>query len=633
MSDSDSRISGAMQAVGVESGRATTSASKNQGDQEQGYSELYKLNQIWYRTPPQLSIVSKRTILQNMAQRVNYTQPTSDVITFIFNSGEYYVNMSTSYLYLELGFKAGANAGQAGDWDGIMAYISQGNICSMFDEIVFTSASGTEINREQNKGLYAATTFRYCKDQQYMDTYGQAQGAPLGSYSSIYDACGPTADNIISPGLMAGNILPKGGPAMAYCKKGLHNLNIQPIAAGGGVSNASRAQGYPSFIIPMDQILGFFKPYMNVLVPAGALAGGRLELRLKSPTEWIQSCASLIAGVAGGLPAGQGVNMANFIANIQNSLIINKIYICFDAFQLNDAVLKRLVQIASGPDGLTMMFDTFDFTPTPSTTTGVVEAQVTQARSRIVWSICVLRDDAVVNNPYVNSLAAEAAMARVCQSVQANQTATNGVLESNVLANGFLQIRSTSSAQPPTANFLTGGTVELIHDQCPLPADTMENGQTVFNQQIVNSYQCQLGSLFFPQQPLSTIKEFYNNALYVMGKSQADSKDNCSVSYEDFCGGRGFGYAQNSAANYAPVIPIFAATIVFPYGCAIYGMLAEKSSILGLSGLPIANARLLRHKFVIGLPTKSGANRTINVFTKFTRVCKVFLGGRVVIRE
>lgn len=621
MSDSDSRITGAMQSVGVESGRAVNSASKTQGDQEQGYSELYKLNQIWYRTPPQLSLVSKRTLLVNQAQRVNYTQPTSDVITYIFNSGEYYVNMATSYMYVELGYKSGySGAGTAGQWDNVMAYISQGNISSMFDEVVFTSASGTEIDREQNKGLFNATTFRWFKDQQYMDTYGQAQGAPRGSYSKIYDACGPANDLIAIPGLGPGNTFPRGGPAINFFGYGLHNINVTPTAGGSSVT--ALAQGYPGFIIPMDQILGFFKPYMGVLMPAGALAGGRLELRLKNPAEWLQLAVTA--------RTAQVAPLANLVANLSNGLIINKIYITFDAFQLNDAVIKRLVQIASGPDGLTMMFDTYDFTPTTAVTLGSVEAQVTQARSRVVWSICVFRDDAVVNNPYVNSMAAEAASLRICQSIYPNQAA-GAAPETDVLATGLIYPVSGTQVVPIAANLPS-----WIHLQPTLPADPTAfiPGQTSWNQQVVASYQCQLGSLFFPQQPLTTLKEFYNNAIYVAGKSQSDSKDNCCVSFDDFVGGRGYNYAQNAAAGYAPVLPNYAAQpMVYPYGANFYGMLAEKSSILGLSGLPISNARLLRHKFVINFPTTSGNTRTINVFTKYTRVCKVFLGGRVVVRE
>lgn len=621
MSDSDSRVTGAMQSVGVESGRAMNSASKSQGDQDQGYSELYKLNQIWYRTPPQLSLVSKRTILQNQAQRVNYTQPTSDVITFIFNSGEYYVNMSTSYMYIELGYKAGfSGAGAAGDWDDVMAYISQGNISTIFDEVVFTSASGTEIDREQNKGLFNATTFRWFKDQQYMDTYGQAQGAPRGPYSKIYDACGPANDLVNLPGLGPGNTFPRGGPAINYFGYGLHSINVTPTL--GGTSVTALAQGYPGFIIPMDQILGFFKPYMNVLMPAGALAGGRLELRLKNPSEWLQLAHSTnTTGHPAGTPA---VNLTNLAANLTTGLIINRIYINFDAFQLNDAVIKRLVQIAAGEDGLTMMFDTYDFTPTTAVTLGTVEAQVTQARSRIVWSICVFRDDAVVNNPYVNSLAAEAASLRITQSIYPNQVAS--AVESLTQLTGLISPLSISQVFAIAAVYPA-----YIHELPPLPADPTAfiAGQTSWNQQVVASYQCQLGSLFFPQQPLTTLKEFYNNSIYVAGKSQTDSNNNCSVSYDDFIGGRGAGYSN----GVVPIVPTLGAAITYPYGCAFYGMLAEKSSLLGLSGLPIANSRLLRHKFIINFPTTSGSTRTINVFTKYTRVCKVFLGGRVVVRE
>src|SRR5690349_23426207 len=77
MSDSDSKLGSAITGISVESKKGIASAMKTAGtdNKEGSYSELYKLNQVWYATPPSLSIVSKRTLVRNQFQRTSYTSP------------------------------------------------------------------------------------------------------------------------------------------------------------------------------------------------------------------------------------------------------------------------------------------------------------------------------------------------------------------------------------------------------------------------------------------------------------------------------------------------------------------------------------------------------------------------------
>ena len=272
--------------------------------------------------------------------------------------------------------------------------------------------------------------------------------------------------------------------------------------------------------------------------------------------------------------------------------------------------LSVLTEVSSGPDGLSVLFDTWDYTPT-STTSGTVEAQVQQARSRIIRSFCVVRDQAAPNNPYINSFAAEPALNRVSSLVGPGQTAQ-------------VPYTSWQGGATPTA----GSTINL-------PADNGPSGQ--YWMPTVSSYQAQLGSLFFPQQPITSPEEQYFNALYLFGKSMMDKDDNCSVSKEDFFGGSGYGlYSSGSPVDPTvgtivsskPIPPVW----VGPWGCAVYGFLAEKSQILQLSGLPISNARLLRHKFTFaqGTPNyNSGQGRRIRRPSRnFTRVMKEVFSRR-----
>ena len=83
----------------------------------------------------------------------------------------------------------------------------------------------------------------------------------------------------------------------------------------------------------MDQVLGCFAPYMNTLFPASALAGARLELRMKNPIEALQ--------VVGQVQNTATASTVSPLVSDLQSITINNIYLVLDAFQLQDSVLKR----------------------------------------------------------------------------------------------------------------------------------------------------------------------------------------------------------------------------------------------------------------------------------------------------
>jgi hypothetical protein len=721
-------ITNSIQGVSVESGRAMGSAGKGAGSSDDGgATELFKVNQIWYKLPPTLSLVAKRTLLINMAQRPTYINPYNDVITFIMNTGEFYTSMSSSYLYFEIGFNSPvmtdlyptvANENVApsptGSYQWAKALISQGNAMSLFEEVVFLSASGTEVCREQNKGLESAIKFRYDNDQRYINTIGQVQGAAYGNYSANYDGVGPIPDasfagQVFTGAQVAANTIPSMTAAALNPIGGFETLILPRSGEGAkvnlgiGVQNLNNTKPgtvrYVSVCIPMDQVLGGFKTYMSTLYPAGALAGGRLELRLKNPVESIQFTAGMVESAIGITP---NTYLTNLVNAAQTGFVINRSYIVYDAFQLQDNVLKRLNAVSAGQDGLSVLFDTYDHTSQLSNGIGTVEAQVQQARSRIVRSFCVVRDTANINNPYINSLASEAIVTRVSAVdtpgyynlagmeplTYISAGPTTNVTNSRGINGGMTFLTypdSTGNTQSPLATdgknhwspFVTTvvdpgqtGYLQIYPTPYPwifkprLPADyygqAAAGGPKALpfstNNLIVTSYQAQLGSLFFPQQPLTTASEYYQNAQYLWCKGVPDKCDVNSVSLNDFIGGLGWGLydptivanvssptnqvnltfpptPQSGGSSNDPTLNDMWGYWIAPYGCAIFGMLAEKSQALQLSGLPISNARLMRHKFTFAYNPLSGTSRTISVFTQYTRVMKVFLGGRIVVRE
>jgi hypothetical protein len=258
MAEADNKLGSAISGISVESGKAMGSARKTAGaDEKDGATtELYKVNQVWYRMPPSLSLVNKRTLLRNQFQRTSYTSPTTDTMVCIFNSGEFYIALKTSYMVIQLGYKNSSYA-------NIAALISQGNIMTLFEEPVLMSASGTEINREQNKGLQAAYTYRYAHNQHYLDTIGQLQGGMIGKYSALYEGQVPFVTDAVGVGATGGGFggaAPTGGVLPTSVGVGAVTPHsgeayIATFGVGAQSVNVDRFSAaypnYPTFIVPI----------------------------------------------------------------------------------------------------------------------------------------------------------------------------------------------------------------------------------------------------------------------------------------------------------------------------------------------------------------------------------------------
>lgn len=570
------RLESGIVASSVQSDKAMASASKSSG--MDGKDELFKLNQLWYKMPPSLSLVSKRTLTKGYFTQTSYPKCRSTVSQAVMNTGEFYVNPKTSYLVIQAGINVRDTAAGL-DPSNLDAHalLGQGNIASLIDEVYFTSASGTEICREQDKGLQNAVITRAMTSQEFLNTNGEVSGWAGGTLREAFDLKGWNGDG---KGSYKDPIM---YPIRNTSYTALHpntTASTQNTSYGSTIGSVDLAYDgnavqAPVFIIPMDKVLSCFNPYMSALWPAAALAGGVLSIRWKNFSE------ALIAN-------GNGLADTNAARNFLNALDVQQIYILWDSYQLNDSVLKRLNEVSSGAEGLSVMFDCWDWATT-STSSTAIEAQIAQAKSRILRSICIVRDSGEKSNPWANKLCSEPAIDR---------------------ETGLTQGYSLSSGSKP----------------------------------LVNTYQAQLGSLYFPQQPLTSPEEYVMNAYYTLCKGTCDETDPSSLTKDDFLGAYGHNHFSSgaivdpSAGTDYSGNPLIYTTANLPpwtqnWGGAIYGFLAERSQLLQLTGLPISNARLLRHKFNFNYTTKSGKDRTIDTFTQYTRVMKVFLGGRVVMRE
>lgn len=570
--------------------------------------ELFKLNQVYYRSIPSLSTVTKRTLVRSNFQKRSYTDLSNQTIQCIINTGELFVNGPQSFLNIQFGINLSALPDGVLDGNDepksydVHAFLGPGGILGVIDEVWLTSSSGTEICREQNKGLQIAHYLHNTLQPEYVRRNGIVEGLPGPNYTDNFSGRGYTQD-AIDPATV--NINTTGGPVFnrrgAYYSGGVDDdnagdlklrqptiLNDQGLcevtywSADTGNYAASTA---PYFSVPMSHLLGCFNPYMKVLFPGIALAGATLSIRFKNLVEPLIMTGAGLTHRLDNSPAA--VSRAKTITTFA---AINDIYINWDSYQMNDAVVKKINDISAGKDGLTMMYDTFDWAMMPVTGTQI-EAQVSQARSRIKMSFCVVRDPQTINNPFVPSLCSEAGTLREVGPYTAGVASG----DAKILSAPISDIWST--IKPPT----------------------------------VIKYQAILGSLFFPQQPSDTLTDLYYNQLYIFGKNYRDDTDLSCLSLEDFAGGKGNQVFDDDGKILAPGLK---ENWCFPYGMAVYGMTAERSSLLQLTGLTVSNARLLRHEFTFSPPpTYMEQGRQIDIFTQFTRQAKVFLGGRIVVRE
>lgn len=606
--DDNNRLQSQIMAASVSSDKAMGSADKKAG-KDNSMNDLFKLNQVYYQIPPSLSLVSKRTMTRCQFQQTSYTNPSSVPATAIFNTGEFQVSGCTSFLVIQIGVdrsQVGTTVFPSGavQYSNCHALLGQGGILNLVEEVTFTSASGTEVDRQQNKGLLQAHVSRNMQSQPMYDTSGELQGYPGGPYKSCYDTFGWPGSYVAgSPATEKNPWLTPIRSTAFYDSSMAYNAGTNTaVASSLSLSKSSSNLGsvdlsfdskldqtyniHPGqaqyFVVPLSDLLGCFNPYMRALIPAAELAGGRLDIRWKNFSE---ACIATGAGLT------SAANASAFL----NAIQIYNIYLMLDSYQMNDSVLKRLNEIAAGEDGLSVMFDTWDWAQT-SVNILNFEAQVSQARSRILRSFCVIRDSAEIKNPFGNSLASEAAVQRPV---------------------GYQKQYTVGSAS---------GTY----------------------QQLVNNYQAQLGSLYFPQQPLTTVEEFCMTAYYTFSRNYCSPEDINAVTLDEFMGAYGAGHFTSSPSAGTIVVPRAVAysgtdgtrltSLDVPgwtqnWGSATYGFLAERSQLLQLTGLPISNARLLRHRFVLNYQPQGGIGRQVDVFTHYTRVSKVFLGGRIVMRE
>ena len=158
------------------------------------------------------------------------------------------------------------------------------------------------------------------------------------------------------------------------------------------------------------------------------------------------------------------------------------------------------------------------------------------------------------------------------------------------------------------------------------PAIPLQTDATLYTNPIAESfasegwdftqYQWQLGSLYFPQQPIKSrtpaaagsCPEAYAHALDCFDKLQPNSRPPLCRLYADTTSGLGTLMYERKA---------------FTSGASTIGVTLERSSLFQLSGIPINNSRVLSFQGTFA----NSRNRNVTIFLKYVKLARVFLNN------
>lgn len=173
-------------------------------------------------------------------------------------------------------------------------------------------------------------------------------------------------------------------------------------------------------------------------------------------------------------------------------------------------------------------------------------------------------------------------------------------------------------------------------------------------------YQWQLGSLYFPQQPviangsvgatgtaedraITILPEAYKHTLISFGSYKSDSKQYSGVPFKDSStfleNQTGPGTADAGSLTTTPTAEIADAARqfvgmrtgnagkwgTFANGLTVIGQTLERTDLFNMSGIPINNARVL--SFRTTYEANAATTRTLTIFLKYVRLARCFLNN------
>ncbi len=302
------------------------SVQRGQGDAGRQMEGLQRANDLVYRLPPSLSVVTKRQQVRQFFDKDSYGD-TSGTMTCRLNTGDLYVDGRRSYLTFEV-IATGASA-----------TFGVGSALNVIREIRLTTESGVEIERITNVNLMARFRDNWMNDEGWFESVGTVAGyTPRYKYDRVY-----------ATGMKLGNDDPiDAGSAQVILRK-------QKAADLNNVKNKRH------FVIPLSCIAGLFN--QSKLLPGlGLCSGLKVDITLES-----FAIALVGAGATG--------------------YSISRPAIVLDTYQLSDGVLKMLNQ-QSATSSLEYAFDTWDTSQKAESTTALsIESKKAVSRANMAFAV------------------------------------------------------------------------------------------------------------------------------------------------------------------------------------------------------------------------------------------------------
>lgn len=207
---------------------------------------------------------------------------------------------------------------------------------------------------------------------------------------------------------------------------------------------------------------------------------------------------------------------------------------------------------------------------------------------------------------YVDTFQLSDSIARKLSSISAS-----GGLELSFVGTNYAFASSNGAAQTRfsvNSNSAVSRALSLIATSIPASSQVQEEDS--FNAEqatVLDSYQIRVGSLYFPQQPVSTPRDAYQTVMHAF-----DKLSSChaltDVTWAEFEG---------------EATPIVGDSNHFLLAATL-----ERSSILSLSGIPVNQSRAC--VLDVSYNVATSVARQLHLFLSFQKVCTVFLASQIV---
>ena len=277
----------------------------SKGREEGAMNSLLRSNLLDYKLPPNLSVVTKRSMIRNyFDSSVSATGGNSQIT---LNAGQQFIDTRNSYLQFNLQ-ATGVTAGTASN-----CTFANGSATNLIRNVTFFSQSGTEADRCEYLNQYRLTKDPFECSADYCMSAGTNQG---------YDR------KIIPTKDLAADATFSGTDITKYFK---------PVWAGRTLNgDETKEAGDHVFEIPLWRLGGVFDTYR--LVPAYLASGLRVEIQWENIAKAIK-------------PSGSA-------AEVPTERVIRNLSMVLDSYQLSDQVYRKLNQI-SASSGLELLLNSY----------------------------------------------------------------------------------------------------------------------------------------------------------------------------------------------------------------------------------------------------------------------------------